>query len=484
MNTQHRSVLMRTRTGLVTAALFVAACSESVGPAGERGSPGAPLFSFSANGITLNKATGTLNTRGRLLIKGFNVGNPSHGDAIIATFYWLGSTNIIDSVRDVLTSTPPTRVGNQYHLVRYVQAGGYSMATYVATNVQNFPSPNVDPGEGDILAVAAYLSDSVADGGLTISAWTGVEDDFTAALGDHQASSGFGTEPMYARAGPIAIGAGAVAYTVTMSGLWGLDRPQDYTTLGPGSDNFIKQDAAYAVQGSAGTIDPAWAWFFGSPGDTWLVTTLALNPGRGTGDLTVNTSTSGLSLDLNGYAVTVDGAQSQAVGINGSVTFTGLTAGTHSVALSGVAVNCTVTGSNPRSVDVPAGATASTTFSVTCVPGPITGLTFTTQPSNAAPSVSITPAVKVKAVDAQGNTVTSYTGAVTMAIGRNAGLLVPGTLSGTKTVTPVSGVATFSTLSINQLGNGYTLRATTAGVPSVESASFNIALVCVGPLCL
>jgi hypothetical protein len=324
----------------------------------------------------------------------------------------------------------------------------------------------------------------VTDGGVTISAWSGVEDNFAVALGAHHSATGSDTTITVARAGPSAIDAGALAYTVTMSGLWGLDPPQGYNRLGPGSDNFIKQDAAYAVQEAAGTIDPGWAWFYGPPGDTWLATTLVLNPGRGTGDLTVNTSTSGLSLDLNGYTVTVDGTQSQAVGINGSVTFTGLTAGSHSVALAGVAVNCTVSGSNPRSVDVPAGATASTTFSVTCVPGPITGLTFTTQPSNTAPSASITPAVRVKAVDAQGNTVTSYTGLVTIAIGRNAGLLLPGTLSGTKTVTPVSGIATFSTLSINQLGSGYTLRATTAGVPSAQSASFNIAVLCVGPLCL
>jgi len=33
----------------------------------------------------------------------------------------------------------------------------------------------------------------------------------------------------------------------------------------------------------------------------------------------------------------------------------------------------------------------------------------------------------------------------------------PGTVPGTRTVTAVNGVATFSDLSIDQLGNGYTL---------------------------
>jgi len=157
------------------------------------------------------------------------------------------------------------------------------------------------------------------------------------------------------------------------------------------------------------------------------------------GNLTVTTSTSGLSLDLNGYTVTVNG-QSRAISINGSVTFTGLPAGNQRVTLSDVAVNCTVTGSNPRDVAVPSGATASTNFTVSCVPGPATRLVYTVQPSNTAPFATITPSVMVKAVDVQGNTVTTYTGLVTIAIGHNAGLLLAGTLSGTKTVSPVNGV--------------------------------------------
>src|SRR5213596_2212324 len=206
------------RVGLAVV-LIAIACTESVGP--ERRNPGVPLFSYSANGIALDKETGTLSGSGRLLIKGFNVGNPHHGDAIIATFYWLGSSNIIDSVRDVLTTAPSyTPVGNTYHLVEYVQAGGYSMATYVATNVQNFPDPaNPANGGGDIYAVGAYLSDSVVDGGVSLSAWTGVEDNFFAALGEHRSATGSGAAgtAMPAQAGPITVNAGAVAHTATMS---------------------------------------------------------------------------------------------------------------------------------------------------------------------------------------------------------------------------------------------------------------------------
>ena len=84
-----------------------------------------------------------------------------------------------------------------------------------------------------------------------------------------------------------------------------------------------------------------------------------------TGNLTVFTSTSGTSQDPDGYTVTVDGGNSRAIGINTSTTYNGLSATSHNVALSGIASTCAVS-SNPRSVTVPAGGTANTTFSVTC----------------------------------------------------------------------------------------------------------------------
>jgi hypothetical protein len=101
-------------------------------------------------------------------------------------------------------------------------------------------------------------------------------------------------------------------------------------------------------------------------------------------------------------------------------------------------------------------------------------LAFTVQPTTTPPVVTMRPAVQVTALDALGNPVPSFTGRVTIAIGHNGGMLKPGTLSGTTTVAPVNGVATFSDLSIDQLGNGYTLLVTAAGVTGAESTPFNI----------
>src|SRR5439155_10805656 len=75
-----------------------------------------------------------------------------------------------------------------------------------------------------------------------------------------------------------------------------------------------------------------------------------------TGQLTATTTTTGTSLP-SGYQVTVDETTSQSIGINSSVTFTGLTATGHTVALSGVPTNCSVNGGTSQTVTVPAGGT-------------------------------------------------------------------------------------------------------------------------------
>lgn len=100
-------------------------------------------------------------------------------------------------------------------------------------------------------------------------------------------------------------------------------------------------------------------------------------------------------------------------------------------------------------------------------------LVFAAQPKTTLPLTTMAP-VQVTVTDASGNAVTSFTGSVTIAIGHNGGIITPGTLSGTKTGTVVNGVATFSDLSIDQVGNGYTLVVSAGGVVGAESATFNI----------
>jgi hypothetical protein len=49
-----------------------------------------------------------------------------------------------------------------------------------------------------------------------------------------------------------------------------------------------------------------------------------------------------------------------------------------------------------------------------------------------------------------------------------------GTLSGTLTVTVSGGIATFSNLSIDLAGDGYTLHAATTGLTDADSVAFSI----------
>lgn len=110
----------------------------------------------------------------------------------------------------------------------------------------------------------------------------------------------------------------------------------------------------------------------------------------------------------------------------------------------------------------------STSFDVNA--GPASKLVFSGQPGPTISGGTIPP-FSVKVLDAVDNTVTTATGTITVVIGTNPG---SGTLSGTTTVTPVNGVATFADLSINNAGNGYTLTATASNVTAATSALFTI----------
>src|SRR5437016_3367196 len=116
-------------------------------------------------------------------------------------------------------------------------------------------------------------------------------------------------------------------------------------------------------------------------------------------------------------------------------------------------------------------------FNITLGVGPAAKLVFTVQPSNAAAGAANTPAVRVTVQDAQTNAVTTATTSITLAIGTNPG---SGTLSGTTTVAAVSGVATFSNLSIDKAGTGYMLTASATGLTGATSNAFTINLS-VGP---
>ncbi|HEY6158835.1 MAG TPA: hypothetical protein VIV88_15390 [Gemmatimonadales bacterium] len=104
------------------------------------------------------------------------------------------------------------------------------------------------------------------------------------------------------------------------------------------------------------------------PGSDLVAATAFTVTCRSQGDLYVSTSTTGVDLDPDGYTVTVDGGASQPIASNGAISFTGVATGSHTVALSGIAGNCSVTSANPQTVTVTAGATTGAPFSLSCAP--------------------------------------------------------------------------------------------------------------------
>lgn len=106
----------------------------------------------------------------------------------------------------------------------------------------------------------------------------------------------------------------------------------------------------------------------------------------GTGSIQVVTATGGAGTDPDGFTLLVDGTDRGPIGVSATSSLAGLTAGTHSIGLTGLAGNCRISGENPRAVSVPAGGTAQVSFGISCAaPGTATGslqiVTITTGPS-------------------------------------------------------------------------------------------------------
>ena len=122
------------------------------------------------------------------------------------------------------------------------------------------------------------------------------------------------------------------------------------------------------------------------------------------------------------------------------------------------------------------GLPAATSAMFEAKPGPATQLGFAAQPSDVMTDSVIRPPVVVAAFDAFGNPGADFTAAVRIALDRDASLLRSAKLGGTTTQAAQGGLARFSDLTIDQVGNGYTLRATADKLSDATSTAFNVSL--------
>jgi Tol biopolymer transport system component len=144
------------------------------------------------------------------------------------------------------------------------------------------------------------------------------------------------------------------------------------------------------------------------------------------GAIRVSVTTSGSPVDPDGYIAKLDGGDpGLPIETNGSVTFTGVAVGSHTVALTEVAADCAVTGGPTQSVTVASGTTSELGFEVTC--------------ALPAGSIQVTTATTGSSLDPDGYTLSVDAGA-SQAIGSNATLTLDGLAVGTHSLA-LAGIA-------------------------------------------
>ena len=178
-----------------------------------------------------------------------------------------------------------------------------------------------------------------------------------------------------------------------------------------------------------------------------------------------------------GTAVTITGTAFGGTGTYVPVVTFGGVAATSVVVTTGsfTKITCVTPAHAPGPVNVivsttAGGASAPLANGFTYAAGAPAQLAFANQPPNTGAATVLSPAVTVQIQDASGNLTTS-TANVTLALGANPG---GSTLSGTATVAAVAGVATFSNLSLNRAGIGYTLAASSGVLTGATSSPFTI----------
>jgi hypothetical protein len=238
---------------------------------------------------------------------------------------------------------------------------------------------------------------------------------------------------------------------------------------------------AFGIPLLLGVSGLAYAYFTSQGGGAGAAATGSLTspvistavPGAGTVTLTWGAVPPPATGSVN-YFVTANGGTPPGgtCGTSGSpiaattCTVTGLSAGSNSFTVTDAWNSFTSTSAPPTTVILTSGAA--------------TQLAFSTQPTegqNIQATGTGTFSASVAVQDANGNTVSTATNAITLAIGINpsAGLLTC-TNAGGLTVDAVSGVADFTGCSITEAGTGYALAATSSPVltPPVNANAFNI----------
>jgi LysM repeat protein len=220
-------------------------------------------------------------------------------------------------------------------------------------------------------------------------------------------------------------------------------------TLSMATTSSIQVVAAAASQWVITTQPPATATA-GSP----FSLTVTAEDSNGNVDTTIGSSVS-LTLGANPGAATLGGTTTLSA-TAGDASFTGLT-------LNRAASGYTLFASGGT-------LSAATTSSMAIVPAAAAQWVITTQPPTSV-AVGAPFGLAVTAEDSFGNVNTSFNNSVALALGSNPGNAA---LGGTVTRNATSGLATFTGLTLNQAGAGYTVMASGSSLSSATTSPFNV----------
>jgi hypothetical protein len=180
----------------------------------------------------------------------------------------------------------------------------------------------------------------------------------------------------------------------------------------------------------------------------------------------------GAPASAGGVNVTLVSSAAKYVGVSPSVVTIAAGQSAGSFTLSGVAA-----GASTLSATAAGYSAAQAQVAAVAVATNAARLVFSTEPANAIAGTVMNPAPAVSVVDSNGNLVTSTANPVTIALNGSSGI----SLNGSVTVSAVHGVATFSNLSIPAPARALTLAASSPGLVSSTSTSFNVASVGTAP---
>ncbi|MBI2917725.1 MAG: hypothetical protein HYY01_06990 [Chloroflexi bacterium] len=367
---------------------------------------------------------------------------------------------------------------------------GGTVTKVAAAGVASFAGQGLNitrAGTGYTLTATDGTLTSATSGSIAITGLTGSQVGFTTQPSGGLAGVAFTTQPVVAvqdgygntdttstASITLAIGTNpgsgtlsgtatvsAVAGVATFSGLSIDNNGTGYTLVASSSGLTSATSGAFNVAGAASqlafTTQPA-----GATGGTAFTTQPVVTIRDSNGNTVTNSSAS-VTIAITSGTGTIGASLSgtaTVAAVNGVATFSGL-----SINKSGTGYTLTASST---------GLTSATSNALTVAVGPAAKLEFTTQPASATAGAAfgVQPAVTVE--DAGGNAVTGSTATITLAITSGTGT-TGAILSGTKTVAATSGVATFSGLSIDLAGTGYTLRAASSGLDPATSSIFNVA---------